>query len=52
GVTLFSDDILEFKKIVYEVRFDGASARYGQLGSFFVGHLIKANEFDQLFAIS
>ena len=29
GVTLFSDDVLQFKKIVYEMRFDEVSARYG-----------------------
>lgn len=40
GVTLFSDDVLQFKKIVYEMRFDEASARYGEFGSFFVGTLL------------
>lgn len=40
GVTLFSDDVLQFKKIVYEMRFDEASARYGEFGSFFVGSLL------------
>lgn len=37
GVTLFSDDPLQFKKIVYEMRFDEASARYGEFGPFYVG---------------
>lgn len=37
GVTLFSDDPLQFKKIVYEMRFDEASARYGLFGPFYVG---------------
>jgi peroxiredoxin len=40
GVTLFADDILQFKKIVYEMRFDEVSARYGEFGSFFVGNLL------------
>ncbi|HDG5467783.1 TPA: heme-dependent peroxidase [Staphylococcus aureus] len=52
GVTLFSDDVLQFKKIVYEMRFDETTARYGEFGSFFVGHIINTNEFDQFFAIS
>lgn len=37
GVTLFADDPLQFKKLVYEMRFDEASARYGLFGPFFVG---------------
>jgi hydrogen peroxide-dependent heme synthase len=41
GVTLFSDDVLQFKKLVYEMRFDEVSARYGEFGSFFVGNLLK-----------
>ncbi|WP_018661286.1 hydrogen peroxide-dependent heme synthase [Heyndrickxia acidiproducens] len=40
GVTLLSDDALQFKKIVYEMRFDEVSARYGDFGSFFVGTLL------------
>src|SRR5690606_24867532 len=30
GVTLFADDPVEFKRLVYEMRFDEASARYGE----------------------
>lgn len=37
GVDLFSDDPLNFKKIVYELRFDEASAVYGVFGYFIVG---------------
>ncbi len=40
GVTLFADDVLEFKKLVYEMRFDEVSARYGEFGSFFVGNIL------------
>ncbi|WP_108668807.1 hydrogen peroxide-dependent heme synthase [Peribacillus acanthi] len=47
GVTLFSDDVLQFKKLVYEMRFDEVSARYGEFGTFFVGNLL--NE-DKLFS--
>ncbi|MFD2680766.1 hydrogen peroxide-dependent heme synthase [Bacillus seohaeanensis] len=41
GVTLFADDVLQFKKLVYEMRFDEVSARYGEFGSFYVGNLLK-----------
>jgi hydrogen peroxide-dependent heme synthase len=37
GVTLFARDPLEFKRIVTEMRYDEASARYGEFGEFFVG---------------
>ncbi len=37
GVDLFADDPLVFKKLVYEMRFDVASAVYGQFGAFYVG---------------
>ncbi|PZN07542.1 hydrogen peroxide-dependent heme synthase [Thermaerobacter composti] len=37
GVTLFADDPVDFKRVVYEMRFDEASARYGEFGPFYVG---------------
>lgn len=37
GVTLFAHDPLDFKRIVTEMRYDEASARYGEFGEFFVG---------------
>lgn len=37
GVDLFADDPLVFKKLVYEMRFDEASAVYAQFGAFYVG---------------
>lgn len=48
GVTLFSDDALQFKKLVYEMRFDEVSARYGEFGSFFVGNLLTEEAFGRL----
>ena len=41
GVTLFADDVLQFKKLVYEMRFDEVSARYGEFGTFFVGNILS-----------
>ncbi len=37
GVTLFSDDLAALKEIVYEMRFDEVSTRFGEFGEFFVG---------------
>lgn len=37
GVTLFARDPLEFKRIVTEMRYDEASALYGEFGHFFTG---------------
>ncbi len=37
GVDLFADDPLVFKKLIYEMRFDEASADYGEFGPFYVG---------------
>ncbi|MCY0884566.1 MAG: heme-dependent peroxidase [Firmicutes bacterium] len=44
GVTLFADDPLAFKKIVYEMRFDEASARYADFGPFLVGTRLPGAE--------
>lgn len=37
GVDLFADDPIVFKKLIYEMRFDRASADYGEFGPFWVG---------------
>ena len=37
GVTLLADDVVALKEIVYEMRFDPVSARYGEFGPFFTG---------------
>jgi chlorite dismutase len=37
GVDLFADDPLVFKKLIYELRFDDASAWYAEFGPFYVG---------------
>lgn len=51
GVTLFADDPLQFKKLVYEMRFDEVSARYGEFGDFFVGNLLDGAKFDAMLAL-
>jgi chlorite dismutase len=37
GVTLFADDPVVFKKLIYEMRFDEVSAVYALFGKFYVG---------------
>jgi chlorite dismutase len=37
GVDLFADDPLQFKKLIYEMRFDEVSAVYALFGQFFLG---------------
>lgn len=37
GVTLYANDMLDFKKLIYEMRFDEASARFADFGPFLVG---------------
>ncbi|GGL50180.1 heme-binding protein [Halocalculus aciditolerans] len=45
GVTLFSDDPTHLKDIVYEMRFDEASSKYGEFGSFYVGRRFPPEDF-------
>ncbi len=42
GVTLFSTEATALKQIVYEMRFDEATAKYGEFGPFFVGRRFPA----------
>jgi hydrogen peroxide-dependent heme synthase len=51
GVTLFADDVLQFKKLVYEMRFDEVSARYGEFGPFLVGNLLNHEKLEKLLKI-
>lgn len=52
GVTLFADDVLQFKKIVYEMRFDETSARFGEFGSFFVGHQLLESAIEKFLHVN
>jgi chlorite dismutase len=44
GVDLFADDPVVFKKLIYEMRFDEASAWYAEFGPFYVGLQFSASE--------
>ena len=48
GVDLFADDPLVFKKLVYELRFDEATAQYGEFGPFYVGLQFRAADLARL----
>lgn len=37
GVTLLAKDTIDIKAIVYEMRFDEVSARFGEFGDFYIG---------------
>lgn len=44
GVDLYADDPLVFKKLIYEMRFDEASAKYAAFGPFYTGMQFSAVE--------
>ncbi|HVO64088.1 MAG TPA: hydrogen peroxide-dependent heme synthase [Terriglobales bacterium] len=48
GVTLFADDPLVFKKLIYEMRFDEVSAVYALFGQFYVGVRCPAAQIGKL----
>jgi hydrogen peroxide-dependent heme synthase len=48
GVALFAEDPIQFKKLIYEMRFDEVSARFGEFGSFFVGKYVSKEHFNHL----
>ena len=48
GVTLFADDPLVFKKLIYEMRFDPASSHYALFGGFYVGIRFEPSEIGAL----
>ncbi|MBX9938545.1 MAG: heme-dependent peroxidase [Candidatus Obscuribacterales bacterium] len=49
GVDLYADDPLIFKKLVYEMRFDEASAKYGDFGDFYSGLQFSLDELKAFF---
>jgi hydrogen peroxide-dependent heme synthase len=48
GVALFGDDPIQFKKLIYEMRFDEVSARFGEFGSFYIGKCVSREHFNHL----
>lgn len=52
GVDLFAGDPLVFKKLIYEMRFDEASASYAAFGPFYVGLRAGDGGLAEIFATS
>jgi hydrogen peroxide-dependent heme synthase len=48
GVTLFADEPLVFKKLIYEMRFDEVSAVYALFGAFYVGLRCPASDLGKI----
>jgi hydrogen peroxide-dependent heme synthase len=48
GVDLFADDPMVFKRLIYEMRFDEASAVYALFGPFFVGLRVAPHKLGDL----
>jgi len=44
GVTLFAADPADLKEVVYTLRFDEASARFGEFGPFYTGLVAEVEE--------
>ncbi|GGN12606.1 heme-binding protein [Halarchaeum nitratireducens] len=50
GVTLFSNDPVELKDIVYEMRFDESTSKYGEFGSFYIGRRFPPSDLPAVLA--
>ncbi|MEP4076470.1 hydrogen peroxide-dependent heme synthase [Haloferula sp.] len=44
GVTLLAKDTIDIKAIVYEMRFDEVTARFGEFGDFYIGMQLPLDE--------
>jgi chlorite dismutase len=51
GVDLYADDPGVFKQLIYEMRFDEASALYGLFGAFFVGVRLRVADLGSWLAL-
>ncbi len=49
GVTLYADDAVNFKRLVYDMRFDEVSARYSDFGPFYTGYRLDPDQLPELF---
>ncbi len=50
GVDLFTDDPIAIKRLVYEMRFDDASAMFGEFGEFYFGVRLTPSELSEYFS--
>ncbi len=51
GVDLFAEDPVVFKRLIYEMRFDEASAVYALFGTFYVGRRVPMAELGKQIAV-
>ena len=51
GVTLFARDPLDIKRVVTELRYDEASAKYGEFGEFFIGVRMNHDAWPEYLAV-
>lgn len=51
GVTLFAETPDDLKEVVYTMRFDEASALYGEFGAFYTGFVATAEDLGSILAI-
>ena len=49
GVDLFAEDPIVFKKLIYEMRFDEASAKYAEFGPFYTGLQFAPDKLHEFF---
>src|SRR5699024_6714378 len=52
SVTLFAHDPLEFKKIVYEILFDSATSRYGELDKFYISNYLSTDDLNKFILLN
>ena len=50
GVTLWGDDLVDMKDLLYEMRFDPSTAQYADFGSFYVGRRFPPEDLPALLA--
>ncbi|MFB6362201.1 MAG: heme-binding protein [Halobacteriales archaeon] len=50
GVTLFSNDAAQFKRLLYEMRFDPSTSRFAEFGPFYTGRRLEPSAIEQYLA--
>ncbi|RPF54060.1 hydrogen peroxide-dependent heme synthase [Aquisalibacillus elongatus] len=51
GVTLYAHEMLQFKKLIYEMRFDEVSARFAEFGEFYIGHRKEKEDLNDIMSV-
>ncbi|MFT4947047.1 MAG: chlorite dismutase/heme-degrading monooxygenase HmoA [Natronomonas sp.] len=50
GVTLWGDDLVDMKDLLYEMRFDPSTSQFAEFGSFYIGRRIEPADLPALMA--